>query len=458
MSQSFNIAIIGAGPASLYATDVLSKAGHHVTIINRDIKPGGLVEYGIYLNKYKMKRGLRKIFNRILDHDNVHYFGNVTVGTDSPLTVQGLKDMGYDAVVVAVGAQGTKWLGLDGEQGEGVFHAKDVVYHYNSLPPYSEQTFDVGKDVVVVGFGNVCLDIVHWLVCERRVASATIVARRGPNERASTPKEIKLVSGALDMAQIKHEITEHIAPNLQSLGQDPQAAFDDITSYKDTPLETDSPTALRMKFLRSPSEVELDERGRVKGLRCEITRMTPPREEGGRPGVKGTGEFEVLPCDGVVFAIGDSIEPSIGLPLEPTWKSTFATVPHAWDGAPDAPRYMVWDPETQTPLWGTFVVGWARKASDGLVGKARKDAVQGCQEILGYLDGQLERGPVDEPVEAQQLLTNLTALLVERGVQVVDLQGVRLIEKHELDHAKAHGLPEHKYTHNHAMLELVRKP
>ena len=457
MSPSFNIAIIGAGPASLYATDVLSKQGHHVTIINRDIKPGGLVEYGIYLNKYKMKRGLRKIFNRILDRDNVHYLGNVTVGVDSPLTVQGLKDMGYDAVVVAVGAQGTKWLGLDGEQGEGVFHAKDVVYHYNSLPPFSEKSFDVGQNVVVVGFGNVCLDIVHWLVCERKVASATIVARRGPNERASTPKELKLVSNAMDMAQIEQEITQDIAENLKSLGQDPQAAFEDITSYKDIPLETQSPTSLRMRFLRSPSAVELDDDGRVKGLRCEITRMTPPRQEGGRPGVQGTGEYEVLECDGVVFAIGDSIEPSIGLPLEPKWKSTFATVPDAWEGAPEAPRYMVWDPETKTPLWGTFVVGWARKASDGLVGKARQDAVQGCQEILGYLQGEFEQGPTGEPVDGDQLLTNLTTMLVERGVEVVDLHGVRLIEKHEQEHAQAHGLPEYKYTHTEAMLELARK-
>lgn len=458
MSQSFNIAIIGAGPASLYATDVLSKAGHNVTIINRDIKPGGLVEYGIYLNKYKMKRGLRKIFNRILDRDNVHYLGNVTVGVDSPVTVQGLKDLGYDVVVVAVGAQGTKWLGLDGEKGKGVFHAKDVVYHYNSLPPFSEQAFDVGQHVVVVGFGNVCLDVVHWLVCERKVASATIVARRGPNERASTPKELKLISNAMDLAQIKQEITEDIAPNLISLGQDPQAALEDITSYKDIPLETDSPTALRMRFLRSPSVVALDEDGRVNGLTCEITRMTAPREEGGRPGVKGTGEYETLPCDGVVFAIGDSIEPSIGLPLEPKWKSTFATVPDAWEGAPDAPRYMVWDPETRTPLWGTFVVGWARKASDGLVGKARKDAVQGCQEILGYLDGQLEQGPVAEPIEGSQLLLKLTTLLTERGVETVDLNGVRLIEKHEQEYAQAHELPEFKYTHNHEMLALVRTP
>lgn len=455
MSETiYNIAMIGAGPASLYATDVLSKAGHHVTIINRDIKPGGLVEYGIYLNKYKMKGGLRKVFSRILRRDNVHYFGNVTIGSEGKLTLGDLRELGFDAIVVAVGAQGTKWLGLDGEQGPQVYHAKDVVYHYNSLPPYSEQDFPVGESVTVVGFGNVCLDIVHWLVCEVKVAEATIVARRGPNERASTPKELKLVSAALDMDQIRTEITETIADNLQELGQDPQAAFEDITYYKEVPLETDSPTRLKMRFLRSPSSIERDAQGQVTGLRCEITRMTPPKQEGGRPGVKGTGAFEVLPCDAVVFAIGDSIEPSIGLPLEPKWKSTFATVPYAWDGAPDADRYMVFDPESETPIWDTFVVGWARKASDGLVGKARKDAVTGCQEVLAYLDNQFEQGP-DQPADAALVQEKFRALLDQHGVQAVDIAGIDVIEAKEQSLAKAAKVPEFKFKSNQAMLDLL---
>lgn len=455
MSETiYNIAMIGAGPASLYATDVLSKAGHHVTIINRDIKPGGLVEYGIYLNKYKMKSGLRKVFSRILRRDNVHYFGNVTIGSEGKLTLEDLRELGFDAIVVAVGAQGTKWLGLEGEQGPQVYHAKDVVYHYNALPPYSEQDFPVGDSVTVVGFGNVCLDIVHWLVCEVKVAEATIVARRGPNERASTPKELKLVSAALDLAQIRTEITETIADNLQSLGQDPQAAFEDITSFKDVPLETDSPTKLKMRFLLSPSSIERDEQGQVTGLRCEITQMTPPKQEGGRPGVKGTGEFEVLPCDAVVFAIGDSIEPSIGLPLEPKWKSTFATVPYAWDGAPDADRYMVFDPERETPIWDTFVVGWARKASDGLVGKARKDAVTGCQEVLAYLDHQFEQGP-GQPADAALVQEKLRALFDQHGVAAVDIAGIDIIEAKEQALAKEANLPEFKFKSNQAMLDLL---
>ena len=454
MEEPKNIAIIGAGPASLYGAGKLAKAGHNVVIINRDIKPGGLAEYGIYLNKYKMKKGLRKMFSRILADDRVQYFGNVVVGSEGSISLEDIEAAGFDAVVVAVGAQGTKWLGLPGEEAEAVFHAKDLVYHYNNLPPYSEQDFAVGQDVAVIGFGNVALDIVHWLVCERKVASATLVARRGPAERASTPKEIKLVSAAIDTDQVRAEI-DAISSNLLELGQDIQEITDDLLKYVDEPLETESDTAFRMRFLRSPSRIEVDGDGNVTALTCEITRMTPPKREGGRPGVERTGEFEEIPCDTVIFAIGDSIEPSIGLPLEPKWKSTFAVVPDVWEAAPEAPRYMVYDPEREEPLYGTFVIGWARVASDGLVGKARADAETGCEEIMAYLRGELGPALQETPTSIEAVNANLARLFEERGVNAVDLEGIGRIEAAEASEASERGLPEFKFHSNAAMLAIA---
>ena len=223
--------------------------------------------------------------------------------------------------------QGTKWLGLHGERAPGVYHAKDVVYHYNGLPPFSERDFAIGKHVVVVGFGNVALDIVHWLVCEKKVERVTLVARRGPAERACTNKELKLVSGALDLKQLDLEF-ERIAPNLLKLGQDPEAIAKELTRFKDVALEVESETRFQMRFLRSPARLEVDEQsGHVRAVTCDVMRLKPPKHEGARVGVEKTGEQETIACDTVVFAIGDSIEPSIGLPLEPQWKSTFATVP-----------------------------------------------------------------------------------------------------------------------------------
>ncbi|MFP4599686.1 MAG: NAD(P)-binding protein, partial [Persicimonas sp.] len=102
MSQtSYTIAMIGAGPAALYSTAKLAAAGHDVVILNRDIKPGGLAEFGIYPNKYKMKNGLRVFFRKILADERVSYFGNVSVGVDADLTLDEIREMGFDALVVA---------------------------------------------------------------------------------------------------------------------------------------------------------------------------------------------------------------------------------------------------------------------------------------------------------------------------------------------------------------------
>ncbi|MGM0555435.1 MAG: FAD-dependent oxidoreductase [Myxococcota bacterium] len=451
-NDKYTIAMVGAGPASLYSTDKLAEAGHEVVILNRDIKHGGLAEFGIYPTKYRMKRGLRKMFNRILERDNVHYFGNVSVGEGGDLELEKLEEIGFDAIVVAVGAQGTKWLGLPGEDAERVYHAKDLVYHYNGLPPYSEQEFEIGEDVCVIGLGNVCLDIVHWLICEKKVDTATAVARRGPNERKTTRKEMRIVSPALDITQLEQEF-DRIAGALEAVGQDPEESFDDLTQYKDRELACgESPTRFRMRFLRSPVEIVTDEANEVAGLKCEKTRLVDGDSE--RVGLEKLGEYETIPCDTVVFAIGDEIEPTIGLPLEPKWKSTFATVPEPWDENPDRPRYMCYDPATDKPIWNTFVVGWARQASDGLVGKAKADGEQGCDEVLAYLDGEFRVEPGEsEPTDV--LLTRLVELLNARGVEYVEYDGVKRLLEIEQERAEEEGIEEFKFRSNDTMLSLL---
>src|SRR5688572_17246718 len=128
MSKQHLVAVIGAGPAGIYATRKLTEAGHRVLLINRDIKPGGLAEYGIFMDKEKMKTGLRKQFQRILVHPQVSYLGHVMIGEGKALSIKDLQEIGFGAIIVAAGAQGTKKLGLPGENTKRVYHAKDVVY------------------------------------------------------------------------------------------------------------------------------------------------------------------------------------------------------------------------------------------------------------------------------------------------------------------------------------------
>lgn len=444
------IAIIGAGPASLYAAEALAKAGRRVVIFNRDIKPGGLAEFGIYPNKYKMKGGLRKMFDKILSDERITYFGNVAVGAGGAFGLDDLRAWGFDAILVAVGAQGTKWLGLPGEDATGVYHAKDVVYHYNCLPPFAEREYQIGQQVCVVGLGNVALDIAHWLICERKVAAVTAVARRGPGEAAYTDKEMKIVGPALDRDHVDGEFAS-IAPVLEAVGQDPAALKAELLAYKDGELETDSPTKLHLRYLRSPQRIETDAQGRVSGLTCEITRLTAKPD--GSIGTAMTGETEMLPCDTVIFAIGDAIEPSICLPID-TKRNVFATVPQPWPAHPERPRYMVYDPAKAEPVWGTFVAGWSRKASDGLVGKARADALQGSEEILAWLDGQFEvKPPASRPLA--EMLAAVQQRFAAGGIQAVSYRDVRKLVAMEERIAAQSGLPEFKYKSNEQMLQLI---
>ncbi len=151
------VAIIGAGPAGMYAARKLQRNGCEVVILNRDIRPGGLAEYGIFHNKHKMKAGLRKQFSKILNLDDVHYRGNITLGKSGDLTLEDIQALGFDAVLLAVGAQGVKWLNIDGSEAGHIYDAKQVVYHFNGLPPYSLDEIHLGDHLVIIDAAIVML-------------------------------------------------------------------------------------------------------------------------------------------------------------------------------------------------------------------------------------------------------------------------------------------------------------
>jgi len=108
-------AVIGAGPAGLYAAQELARHNVHVVIFNRDVKPGGLAEYGIYPDKFKMKDGLRNQFSQILSMGQIDYYGNIVIREDGDFRLNELRALGFQAILVTSGAQGTKWLGLPGK-------------------------------------------------------------------------------------------------------------------------------------------------------------------------------------------------------------------------------------------------------------------------------------------------------------------------------------------------------
>src|SRR4026209_1557978 len=109
------VIVVGAGPAGMSVANIMSKAGHEVVILNRDIKFGGLAEYGIFPSKLKLRGGLRKQYWEIVGQPHVHYFGNVSIGKGKDLTVEDVRALGASAIVFSIGAQGTKAIGVEGD-------------------------------------------------------------------------------------------------------------------------------------------------------------------------------------------------------------------------------------------------------------------------------------------------------------------------------------------------------
>jgi ferredoxin--NADP+ reductase len=436
------VAVIGAGPAGLYAAKQLASQGVYVVLINRDIKPGGLAEYGIYHSKHKMKAGLRKQFRRILEAPNIEYYGNLVVGNKGDLTLKELDALGFQAVLVSVGAQGTKWLGLPGEDLVGVYHAKDIVYHYNKLPPFSQKQFPIGEHVALIGVGNVMLDIARWLIRDLRVPQVTAVARRGPKEVKFTKKEMQSVARNLDLEDLEDEI-ERVAPYMEAVDQDVAAARDFILSALEKAQDPVSDSCFTFEFLASPSRIIGGERGEVRGLEVEDTELIP---KNGDTKANRLGTKRVLPVDTVVFCIGDKVEDGFGLPVR--WNE-FVKHPSPRFPVQDI-SYEAYDPELEKPIEGVFVAGWSREASSGLVGVARKDGESGAQAVLGYLAGQPPQKDIEKNLdEFRQRLANLDK-------HVVTKPEWEQLEVQEEAEAKKLGLDEFKFASNEQMLAAIK--
>jgi ferredoxin/flavodoxin---NADP+ reductase len=431
------VAVIGAGPAGLFAARALAATGARVVLLNRDIKPGGLAEYGIFLNKYKMKGGLRRQFHKILTDSLITYLGHVTISNKGDLTVPDLEALGFDALVYAIGAQGTKYLGVEGERLPGVYHAKDLVYHYNRLPPFSERPFPMGRRVAIVGVGNVMVDIAnycaHFTDCEEIIA----IARRGPFEKAYDDREFEDVEDAFDHALYREEI-ERIRPRLVAAGQNPDELLAALAAKPEGSPRTLA--RLRFRFLASPKRV-LSEGGRVVGLEVEENRL---ERKGDRIVAIGTGDTSVIPADTVVFAVGDRVDEDAGLPYK---DGLYLTVP----GEDPAAAYQVLDPAAGKPQPGVFVVGWARRASDGVVGRARLDAETGIRHVASYLATRPKR----PRAEAEQAVESLRKTLAARGA-VVDYPAVQRLEAAEKARAAADKVEEFKFRSDREMLDAIR--
>ena len=412
--------VVGAGPAGMFAARQIALAGYETYIFNRDIRPGGLAQYGIYPVKTKMKAGLRKQFEQTLALPNVHYFGHVQIGAAYDLSLAELESMRPAAIVFACGAQGAKKLGLPGEDAEGIYAAKDFVYHYNQLAPYVAEDFSTGKRIAIVGVGNVAIDIARWLLCDdpqKRTESVVIVARRGPYEVKFDKKEIEYIDSHLSREELTSELAR-VKDRCAKCNQDvsPEKIFATHFPHLNRPDFASIPPRLSLRFLSSPKAFLADSTGRV--TKMVIAENDLVLNADGSTSAKANGETTELDVDTVLFAIGDKHDPEIGLPMGPEGYATKPDPDH-----PREPSFEVWDPAAARVVPGRFVVGWARKASTGLAGIARHDGELGAKKALEYL----KDAPDSNTLSPQQIRSRLEG----NGIRSIDKQDLALLAQAE---------------------------
>lgn len=255
------VAVIGSGPAGLTCAGDLAKLGYDVTIFEALHLAGGVLVYGI--PEFRLPKAIVQ-----KEVDNLKALGvkvetNMVVGR--VLTIEELKDeYGFEAIFLGTGAGLPRFMGIPGENLNGVVSANEFLTRANLMHAY-DRDYDtpiyVGKRVVVVGGGNVAMDAVR--TAKRLGAEATIVYRRSEKELPARAEEV-------------HHAKEE---------------------------------GICFRMLTNPTEVLGDERGWVTGIRCVEMELGEPDESGRRsPVVKAGSEFGIA-CDVVIMALGTSPNP-----------------------------------------------------------------------------------------------------------------------------------------------------
>nr|MBP8857034.1 hypothetical protein [Anaerolineaceae bacterium] len=367
------------------------------------------------------------------------YYGNVSIGEGRDLELHELINAGFDAILISIGAQYNRTLGLLGEDLAGVYHANDLVYTFTGMPPFAGRQLEIGKNAVVIGVGNVMTDISCYLIRELKMDSVTVVARRGPLEVKFEKKEFERIASNLDLDDLDLQLKE-IEPLMCSLGQETGMGREIFYSCLPKAEPKVSDTRFYLRFLAAPTRFISDGSGRLAGV--ELARNTL-QVQGGEAKAVATGENFVINADTVVLAIGNRVDENFGLPVV---RGEFARNPEPQYPVEEI-SYEAYDPQTKQPLPGIFLGGWARKASDGLVGKARKDGVNSARAVLQYLQN-------NEP-KNQKSSDWLELKLMHLAHPVVRMEDLAVLQLKEEEKAVELGTVDYLFTSNGQMLAAM---
>ena len=448
------VAIVGSGPAGFYAAGHLLSAKDvtvEVDLIDRLPTPFGLVRAGVAPDHPKIK-SVTRVYEKIAAKPGFRFFGNVEVGRD--LSHAELKRH-YHAVIYAVGAQTDRTMGIEGENLPGSWAATDFVAWYNGHPDYRELEFDLScQRAVVIGNGNVAMDVARMLVLPRAELEVTdiadhavdpmaesgieevmIVGRRGPAQAAFTNPELRELGELTDADVIvdpeEVKLDDHSARSIE--GEiTPRRNVEILTEYSQR-----EPAGKRrrvvLRFLRSPVEIFGD--GRVEAVKLVRNELHHGGDGSLRP--RATEEHETLEAGLVFRSIGYRGVRIEGVPFD-DWKGT---IPNE--------EGRVLDPQAQHAIAGEYVVGWIKRGPSGVIGTNKRDA----QETVDHVLEDLAEGRLPQPAEADP--GAIVALIAERQPDFVSFAGWELIDAAETAAGEPLGRPRVKLTRVEEMVEVA---
>ncbi|OBB92020.1 FAD-dependent oxidoreductase [Mycobacterium sp. 852002-40037_SCH5390672] len=440
--RPYHVAIVGSGPSGFFAASSLLKAADGsedidvaVDMLEMLPTPWGLVRSGVAPDHPKIK-SISKQFEKTSKDPRFRFFGNISVGEH--VQADELAER-YDAVVYAVGAQSDRALNIPGEELPGSIAAVDFVGWYNAHPNFEEATPDLsGARAVVVGNGNVALDVARILVTDPDTLGQTdiadhaleslrpcgvdevvVIGRRGPLQTAFTTLELREL-GELENVDVIVDPAQ-----LEGVSDDDAAAAgktakQNINVLRDYAKRDPRPGHRRivLRFMTSPIEIKGEDR--VEGI--VLGRNELVTDDNGWVSAKDTGEREELPVQLVVRSVGYRGVPTPGLPFD----EKTATIPNS-GGRIEGGR-------------NEYVVGWIKRGPTGVIGTNKKDSQETVDTLLADLSGAGD-GLADFPDDHADQLADW---LASRQPKLVTSEHWDLIDAHERAAGEPHGRPRVK--------------
>ncbi len=450
--RPYHVAIVGSGPSGYFAAASLLKfadsdddADVRVDMIEMLPTPWGLVRSGVAPDHPKIKSISAQFEKTALD-PRFRFFGNIVVGEH--VQAAELADR-YDAVIYAVGAQSDRALNIPGEDLAGSVAAVDFVGWYNAHPHFEEMAPDLSTGrAVVVGNGNVALDVARILVTDPDVLATTdiadhalkvlhdrgveevlIIGRRGPLQAPFTTLELRELGhleglGEVDVVVDPADLTDISDEDVEAASKTVRNNIKVLRGYADA-APKEGKRRIVFRFRTSPIEIKGD--GKVESI--VLGRNELVADDSGRVSAKDTGEREEVPAQLVVRAVGYRGVQTPGLPFD----EKNGTIPHR-GGKVDGSR-------------NEYVVGWIKRGPTGVIGSNKSDSQETVDTLVENLTGADLTDFPDNHSEA------IAEWLVERQPKVVTDDHWKLIDEHERSAGGTGGRPRVKLT---SVAELLR--